>query len=106
MISSNSIALPLSSSFPVSELRYILDNSEAFMLLTSAKFRSKADDVIKEGLEKTPILSQLQKHLGGNTAGDKVQLPDHKNDLAGMMLYTSGTTSRPVRSILTVCVSY
>ena len=106
VLSSNSIAVPLSSGFPLSELRYILENSEALMLLTSAKFRSKADDVIKEGLQKSPTLSQVEKHIGGNTAGYKAQLQDLKNDLAGMMLYTSGTTSRPVRSVLTLYICY
>ena len=98
VLSNNSIAVPLSPDFPLSELRYILDNSEALMLLTSAKFRSKVDNLIKEGLQKTPVLTQVEKRLGGNTVENKAQLQDLKNDLAGMMLYTSGTTSRPVRS--------
>ncbi|KAL8647684.1 MAG: hypothetical protein Q9226_006333 [Calogaya cf. arnoldii] len=64
-VGSNGIAVPLSSSFPASELRYILDNSEALMLLSSDKFRSKADEVLKEGLEKKPISSTIDKKLEG-----------------------------------------
>ncbi|KAL8717018.1 MAG: hypothetical protein Q9225_005706 [Loekoesia sp. 1 TL-2023] len=59
----NSIAVPLSSSFPASELRYILDNSEPLMLLSSAKFQSKAEEVLKEGLGNKPISSTIETKL-------------------------------------------
>lgn len=95
ILGSNSIAVPLSSSFPASELRYILDNSEALMLLSSAKFQSKADEVLKEGLEKKPISGTIEKKLEGSQSSENVQLEVQKNNKSGMMLYTSGTTSRP-----------
>ncbi|KAL8994113.1 MAG: hypothetical protein Q9188_007162 [Gyalolechia gomerana] len=91
----NSIAVPLSPSFPPSELRYILDNSKAFMLLSSAKFQSKVDEVLKEGLEKTPISSTVEKRLEGSQSSEYVQLESSRDNQSGMMLYTSGTTSRP-----------
>ncbi|KAL8859736.1 MAG: hypothetical protein Q9178_003851 [Gyalolechia marmorata] len=100
ILGSNSIAVPLSSSFPASELRYILDNSEALMLLSSHKFQSKADEVLKEGLEKKPISSTIDKKLEGNQSGECVQLEDNPDDQSGMMLYTSGTTSRPKGVVL------
>ena len=96
LLGSNSIAVPLSSGFPAIELRYILTNSEAFMLLSSANFRSKADEIVKGDLDKAPILSQLEKRLGSDTSQKQVQLDDKSKDQAGLMLYTSGTTSRPV----------
>ncbi len=96
ILGSNSIAVPLSSNFPASELRYILDNSEALMLLSSAKFQSKADEVLKEGLERKPISSKVEKKLEGSQSRESVQLEAQKNAQSGMMLYTSGTTSRPV----------
>ncbi|KAL8906721.1 MAG: hypothetical protein Q9207_001847 [Kuettlingeria erythrocarpa] len=95
ILGSNSIAVPLSSSFPASELRYILDNSEALMLLSSAKFQSKADEVVKEGLERKPISSKVEKKLEGSQSWESVQLEAQNNAQSGMMLYTSGTTSRP-----------
>ncbi|KAL8921667.1 MAG: hypothetical protein Q9208_005596 [Pyrenodesmia sp. 3 TL-2023] len=95
ILGSNSIALPLSSSFPASELRYILDNSEALMLLSSAKFQSKADEVLKEELERKPISSMVEKRLEGSRSSEVVQLEAQKDTQSGMMLYTSGTTSRP-----------
>ena len=96
IIGSNSIAVPLSSGFPASELRYILDNSQALMLLSSAKFRQKAEEVLKEGLEKSPILSMVKKKLEGSTSKEEVKLEGDQVNKGGMMLYTSGTTSRPV----------
>lgn len=98
ILGSNSIAVPLSSGFPASELRYILDNSEALMLLSSTKFKDKAQEVVKEGLEKKPILDMVQKRQGGEGgSSEHVQLEGIRENQAGMMLYTSGTTSRPVR---------
>ncbi|KAL8792640.1 MAG: hypothetical protein Q9195_004768 [Heterodermia aff. obscurata] len=91
----NSIAVPLSSGFPASELRYILENSETLMLLSSAKFQSKAEEVVKEGLDRPLKLEIVQKHLAGSESTDQVQLDNPQDDAGGMMLYTSGTTSRP-----------
>ncbi|MCJ1403655.1 hypothetical protein MMC11_006878 [Xylographa trunciseda] len=95
ILGSNSIAVPLSSGFPANELRYILDNSEALMLLSSDKFRAKADEVVKEGLEKKPIVGYIEKKLGRSSAECKTHLESSKDNQCGMMLYTSGTTSRP-----------
>ena len=96
ILGSNSIAVPLSSSFPASELRYILDNSNALMLLSSDKFQSKADEVLKEGLEKKPISSTIDKKLEADRSSGTIQLEESPDDQSGLMLYTSGTTSRPV----------
>lgn len=95
----DSIAIPLSASFPTNELRYILKNSEAVTLLSSGIFRSKAEEVLKERLEKQPTLNPVQKRLNGNGEDDVtlVPLPVPKG---GMMLYTSGTTSRPKGVVL------
>ena len=102
ILGSNGIALPLSSSFPASELRYILDNSEALILLSSGRFRNKADEVLKEGLEKKPISSTIEKRLEGSQSSEHVQLEAYMKDQSGMMLYTSGTTSRPVSGGVTI----
>lgn len=96
ILGSNAIAVPLAPAFPAHELRYILDHSEAHMLLSSSKFADKAKEVLKEGLEKEPIHSQIKKIEQGSTASGKVELTGSEdNAKGGMMLYTSGTTSRP-----------
>ena len=98
ILACDSVAVPLSSGFPASELRYILENSEAVTLLSSRKFQEKAEEVLKEGIEhlpRKPVLNVVEKRLSGN-GEDGVQLVPLPMTKGGMMLYTSGTTSRPV----------
>lgn len=98
ILACDSIAVPLSSAFPASELRYILENSEAATLLSSGKFQEKAEEVLKEGLEhlpRKPVLNVVEKRHTGN-GEDEVELVPLPMTKGGMMLYTSGTTSRPV----------
>jgi malonyl-CoA/methylmalonyl-CoA synthetase len=97
IIGAHSIALPLSPAFPPHELQYIMDHSQASMLLTSGKFKEKAQQVIDEGLEGTPKLISLEKRRGESTSQEDVQLDGSSEGAGGMMLYTSGTTARPVR---------
>lgn len=91
-----SIAVPLSPAFPTAELQYVLDHSEASLLISSSKFRSKADEVISSGLAAAPIRLELGKHESGSEH-EAVPLDGEDGGSAGMMLYTSGTTNRPVR---------
>jgi malonyl-CoA/methylmalonyl-CoA synthetase len=95
-LASNAIAVPLAPSFPASELRYILDHSGALALLSSAKYASQAKEVLKEGLENTPVFAQLDKMEKGCEETFNVELTGMPNAAAGgMMLFTSGTTARP-----------
>jgi len=96
----DNIAVPLSSGFPASELRYVLENSEAVNLVSSEKFKDKAEEVLKEGLEhmpNKPNLTIVEKRRQG-LGRDDVQLVPLPMNKGGMMLYTSGTTNRPVRT--------
>lgn len=92
----HSIALPLSPAFPAHELQYILDQSQASMLLSSKKFEGKANDVLGLELENKPKYVGLEKRMGGGESGE-VKLEGDSEKEGGMMLYTSGTTNRPVR---------
>ena len=68
------------------------------MFLSSTKFRSKLEDVVKEGLERQPIVGAVEK-LPGNeqcTPAEEITLEEIQDPKGGMMLYTSGTTNRPV----------
>jgi acyl-coenzyme A synthetase/AMP-(fatty) acid ligase len=72
-----------------------MDQSQASMLLSSKKFESKAEEVLKLDLEGKPKYIRLEKKLGGDAEG-KVTLEGSSDGKGGMMLYTSGTTNRPV----------
>lgn len=65
------------------------------MLLSSEKFREKSLEVTKEGLEHQPIVA-VEKITEGKKSSEIISLEELKSDDGGMMLYTSGTTSRPV----------
>ena len=69
------------------------------MLLASSKFANKADDVLSGELEQKPIPSRMEKIAEGRRVDEEVVLKELKEDLGGMMLYTSGTTNRPVSRI-------
>lgn len=94
ILAAHAIAVPLSPTFPAHELRYIIDQSESLMLLSSEKFQSQADKVLAEEMETSPINYKQDKIMTGKT-DDHVTLEDPTSDKGGMMLYTSGTTSRP-----------
>ncbi|KXL41675.1 hypothetical protein M433DRAFT_59758 [Acidomyces richmondensis BFW] len=93
---SNAIAVPLAPSFPPSELRYIINHSEACVLLSSRKFSGLAASVLKEGLDHRPVSAHLQKIEHGSTSAIPVNMTGYTHEAeGGMMLYTSGTTARP-----------
>ena len=96
ILASRSIAVPLAPAFPPPELQYILDHSEASLLVSSAKFAAKAREVMETELASKPTHVELAKFQGGG-ARDEVALDCADPGQAGMMLYTSGTTNRPVR---------
>lgn len=94
-MAARSIAVPLSPAFPAPELQYILNQSEASLLVSSSKFASKAKEVLETELSIKPAHLELQKHQGGGNH-EKVELGDADPGEAGLMLYTSGTTNKPV----------
>ncbi|KAB8236462.1 acyl-CoA synthetase [Aspergillus alliaceus] len=96
ILASDAIALPLSPAFPVGELKYIMDNSQAKMLVATEKYAAKAHDLLKAGLERVPILEVREKIKTGASISNQVELQDiEQKSRGGMMLYTSGTTNRP-----------
>lgn len=97
-LAARAIAVPMSPAFPDPELQYILDHSQASLLVSSSKFASQARQVLAGPLEAEPRHLELPKHVGGRQgAGDAaVTLEGSDPGRAGLMLYTSGTTSKPV----------
>jgi malonyl-CoA/methylmalonyl-CoA synthetase len=100
ILGAHSVALPLSPAFPAHELQYILDHSQASMLLTSSKFERKAQEISKADSEWSLRTVRLGKKMGGEEYR-KVPLDMPLEGQGGMMLYTSGTTSRPVSDLFT-----
>jgi malonyl-CoA/methylmalonyl-CoA synthetase len=65
------------------------------ILLSSQKFKDKAVDVIEEGVTNKPIIA-VEKIIEGSKSAESIVLKDVDVDQGGLMLYTSGTTNRPV----------
>lgn len=100
ILASNAIALPLAPSFPPSELRYNINHAQPRLLVASSQYENQARQVLEDGLDTVPALVQSRpEELGNDNAptGQEYQLEDIVTPLGGLMLYTSGTTSRPVR---------
>lgn len=94
--------MPLAPSFPAPELRYILENSEAILLISSAKNAAKAEEVISKDLANPPLFHQLGRFNNASSEDKNIVLGDlFEAPLAGMMLFTSGTTARPKGVVLT-----
>lgn len=66
------------------------------MLLATDRYREKAEQVLDGELVKTPILEYIPKLNEGAIPPTKVEFRDMQCPQGGMMLYTSGTTNRPV----------
>ena len=94
------VFLPLNPAYPTAELRYFLADSAARLLIAAAADQAKLDP-LAESLpdhQKTIYIHKPQDS-GHNWLEDRLAqrdypLPADPNQTA-MMLYTSGTTSRP-----------
>ncbi|KAL2823480.1 AMP-binding enzyme [Aspergillus cavernicola] len=96
ILASDAIALPLSPAFPAHELKYIMDNSRAQMLVSTERYLDKAHGILQEGLDHEPILDVWGKIKTGAAGVGAVALDGvDVGKKGGMMLYTSGTTNRP-----------
>lgn len=97
ILACDAIALPISPAFPLTELKYILHNSQASILLATEKYIRKAQEVVQAGLDNTCVLQIVEKIRVGAELPGHIRFRDIESVQAGLMLYTSGTTSRPVR---------
>ncbi|KAI9785560.1 MAG: hypothetical protein M1816_000371 [Peltula sp. TS41687] len=97
ILGAHAIAVPLSPGFPASELRYVLNDSSATVLLSSDQLRKKVDEICEEGLDQRPVVDVVKDMIVDSPRVEsKPVLEAHAGmGQGGMMLYTSGTTSRP-----------
>ncbi|KAL4816019.1 hypothetical protein BDW67DRAFT_57573 [Aspergillus spinulosporus] len=95
ILASDAIAVPLSTGFPIHELKYIMNNSQAGMLVATERYADMAGKILEGELTRQPILDVRGKITTGNSGVGAVELEGLDGDSGGMMLYTSGTTNRP-----------
>ena len=93
--------MPLAPAFPLVELRHIINDSGAAVLISSVNLAAKAKEVLGDGVQHSLCSYQLAEcHPNASEANSSnltnVTLSDFSEaNLSGMMLYTSGTTARP-----------
>lgn len=95
ILSCNAIAVPLAISFPVFELRHVLNISQALAFLASTQQTEKAREVMKEGLVMTPSFQTIEDLLIQAESAFTCDQDVSRTTDAGMMLFTSGTTAKP-----------
>ena len=99
------IFLPLNPAYPPAELQYFLADSAASLLITDAAAQTATERI-------QPQLPDMRQMLFINPAADwtaqvadypasRVEPPPADRDQVAMMLYTSGTTSRPKGALIT-----
>lgn len=107
ILASDAIALPLSPSFPALELKYILENSGTKMLLATEKYSSKAEELVSSTNAGSNLIFDIRSEIVAATSPSSVQqqqqLSGIQESKGGLMLYTSGTTNRPVRTHYHIC---
>lgn len=86
------VAVPLSLSATVKELEYTLGDCAASTVVVTQEWASKVQPLCER-------IGARVLHLGDSSAGSDAQLPEQlpevTNDRRAMILYTSGTTSKP-----------
>lgn len=96
ILASDAIAVPLSPAFPVPELQYVIDHSSPSVLLATERFADKAREILSAELQAEPLLDVRPKIVAGSSSTGPVSLTSLHEPKGGIMLYTSGTTNRPV----------
>ena len=88
ILKSGAAYVPLDPQYPAERIQYMLDDSEAKILLCSEKYKGQFHSAAKE-----IILEEAWKDLGQGRA-KAINSPSGSNDLA-YLLYTSGSTGKP-----------
>lgn len=82
------IAVPLCTTHPLASLQYVIEDTEATIIVVSSEF----EDILKDlALEKNIRFIVL----GNNLEVENTELPNIEATRRAMILYTSGTTNLP-----------
>ncbi|KAL3485590.1 hypothetical protein BJX62DRAFT_37117 [Aspergillus germanicus] len=95
ILASDAIAVPLSTSFPVSELKYIMDDSQSGVLVSNPMWLEKMEALLRSGLNQSVAFDMWAGIDMGASHVESVELNGLDGGHGGLMLYTSGTTNRP-----------
>ncbi|MCC5849741.1 MAG: AMP-binding protein [Verrucomicrobia bacterium] len=87
------IAVPLCIQHPEPELRYVIEDSGAEILVASAEYVDRLTLLLKPG-QKLIISSEW-------TEGEPGELPEIRPEAGALMIYTSGTTGKPKGALTT-----
>ncbi|KAH0566036.1 hypothetical protein GP486_000557 [Trichoglossum hirsutum] len=100
ILANQSIAVPLAATLPVVELRYLLSKCQASMLLLKPQDDSRdvlmalKEELVTREIGGVPVEGFHEKSEANFTLKD-LQWEDMAEAEGGIMLFTSGTTSRP-----------
>ncbi len=96
ILGSHAVAVPLCPTFPPTELRYVVDQSQSKFLLYSKPLERTFKSVREGDLAQEPVTLEIEELSGGVSDNKGTHLEPVSGTDAGMILYTSGTKSRPV----------
>jgi len=105
------IMVPLNYRFVGRELQYLLENSEASVLIYDAELSDTVEEIrphldmvghyiVIDHRGDSKVEAQNYEEMIGNHPTSEVTIPVHENDIA-YILYTSGTTGHPKGAMLT-----
>lgn len=87
------ITVPLCTMHPASELAYVIEDSDASIVVAHPQYEEILRPVAENLHRRFLLTTELQ-------TGEAVELPDVSPDRSAMIVYTSGTTSKP-KGVLT-----
>lgn len=82
------VAVPIGLSHPLAEIEYVVSDSEAETILVSQSLLHRLGHLVEESGIRLLTIEEAM-------ATDEAELPEVASDRRAMILYTSGTTSRP-----------
>lgn len=93
--------MPLCTSHPPQEMRYVINDSKSDIVLASRRFEGTMKMAMEVGVERREEIREhvVERHIPQGKY-ERVELEgEMDSEKEAMIIYTSGTTSLPVRSI-------